>query len=382
MNQNSSNLRVLMLSTDRQIFTPGSRAEERMKEYGSLVEELHIVVLADAAHSLKDTQLSPNTWVYSTNSRVKFLRPIDGARIGKKIILNQKFVRGRSVITAQDPFECGWAALSVKNKWRLPLEVQLHTDPFSPYFKGFLNILRKGIASRVLHNADTVRVVSLAVAKKLAGATHAPVNVLPIYVKQAIQEAPISFDLHARFGWKFVLLCVARLVPEKNLDLALESLALVKRKYPDTGLVIVGDGPEKKKLKSAVKKLGLNGFVEFPGWQNEMGSFYKTANVFIQTSYFEGYGLAFVEAGLCGLPVITTQVGVAQEFSDGKELYFIPQNAPGVLADKIIELLENNQKRENLKFNLKNSLTEKLISKEEYLKQLVGNWEISARKIS
>jgi glycosyltransferase involved in cell wall biosynthesis len=381
MNQSSSNLKVLMVSTDRQIFIPRSAVQERMKEYGALVEELHIVVLTDAAHGFKEIQLSANTWAYPTNSWMKFMRPIDGGRLGKKIVFNRRFVRGRSVVTAQDPFECGWAALSVKNKWRLPLEVQLHTDPFSPYFSGFLNNLRKGMAGRVLRRADTVRAVSQAVGGMMAGRTPAPVTVLPIYVDKSIQEAPISFDLHARFGWGFVLLAVARLAPEKNLGLALEALALVRKKYPDTGLVIVGSGPEENELKNYARKLGLSGFVEFPGWQNELGSFYKTANIFIQTSRFEGYGLALVEAGLCGLPVLTTEVGVAREFTDGKELYFLPQGEPEIIAQKIIELIENNSKRENLKFNLKNSLIEKLISKEEYLQRLAGNWETLAKKV-
>lgn len=382
MNQNSSNLRVLMVSSDRQILVPGSAASERMKEYGGLVEELHIVVLADAAHSLKEVQLSQNTWAYPTHSWVKFMRPFDGGRLGNKIIYNRKFVRGRSVVTAQDPFECGWAALSVKNKWRLPLEIQLHTDPFSPFFSGPLNTVRKMVARKVLRRADAVRAVSQAVAGEVVKHSRAPVSVLPIFVDaRRVEEATVSFDLHARYGWGFVLLAVARLSPEKNLGAVLEALALVRKKYPDTGLVIVGSGPEEPKLKSLVKKFGLNGFVEFAGWQNELGSFYKTANVFIQASRFEGYGLALVEAGLSSLPVLTTPVGIAQEFQDGKEIYLMPHDDPEAASIKIIDLIENNQKRENLKFNFKNSLREKLISKDEYLRRLAGNWEILSRKI-
>ena len=148
-----------MISSDRNILAPGSAVSERMKEYGALVEELHIVLLSDLGHGLKERQLSENVWVYPTNSFINFLRPLDAGQLGKKIIFEKKFVRGKSLITA-DSIECGWAALRIKRKWRVPLEIQFHTDPFSPYFSGFQNMVRKFFARKVLRNADAVRVVT------------------------------------------------------------------------------------------------------------------------------------------------------------------------------------------------------------------------------
>lgn len=370
-----------MVSSDRNVVVPGSTVAERMKEYGALVEELHIVLLSDKSHDFKETQIGKNVWVYPTNSWTKFMRPIDAASLGKRIVYEKKFVRGRSVITAQD-FESAWAGLKVKRKWRLPLEVQVHTDPFSPYFSGFQNYVRKLQAKKILRSADSVRVVSESLARQVASLTGTEIRVLPIYIDwEKIEKSRVTFDLHARYGWQFVLLSVARLAPEKNLPLALEALALVREKYPDTGLVIVGSGPEENQLKSLVGKMRLDGHVEFAGWQNDLGSFYKTANAYLQTSFFEGYGLSLVEAGLSGLPVVTTPVGVAQEFADGKELLVAPVGRPDVFAARIIELMESNQKRENLKLNFKNALESKLISKETYLKRLLENWEKTAQKV-
>lgn len=359
-------IKVLMIGTDRNLLVAGSAVSERIKEYGQLVEELHIVLLSDSSHGLKETKLAPNVTVYPTNSSFKFFRPFDAARLGKKIVFNKKFVRGKSIITTQDPFECGWAGLKVKNKWRLPLEVQIHTNLNSPYFSGFINNIRKIIAKLVLANADSVR----------------DVKTLPIYVDKAkIENARISFDLHARYPWHFIILTVSRLSPEKNLNLALEILALVRQKYPSTGLVIVGAGPEEQSLKLKVKSLKLEGAVEFVGWQNELASFYKTANVFLQTSLFEGYGLSLVEAGLSGLPVVTTSVGMAEELEHGKDAYIYPAERPDFFAAGIIELVESNQKRENLIFNLKKTLESKLLSKEEYLRRIKANWDDTAKKV-
>ena len=379
---NFGGMKVLMIATDRNLFVPGSAVAERTKEYGNLVEELHLVVLADSAHGLKDFQLAPNIWIYSTNANFKFLRPFAAARLGKKIVFEKKFVRGRGVITTQDPFECGWAGLKVKRKWRLPLEVQLHTDPFSPHFNGFLNIIRKRLAKKVLSKADKVRVVSHALQTKITPFTRAAISVLPIYVdKEKIENAPISFDVHTRYPWRFILLAVSRLTEEKNLPLAFKILSLVRAQFPDTGLLVVGSGVEERKLKATVKKFKLDGAVAFVGWQNDLGPYYKTANLFLQTSFFEGYGLSLVEAGLSGLPVVTTSVGLACELEHGKDAYIFPIKHPELFAEVIMDLIEHNAKRENLKLNLKKVLDTKLISKDNYLSQMKTSWEETATKI-
>ncbi|MFZ2484924.1 MAG: glycosyltransferase [Minisyncoccia bacterium] len=359
-------IKVLSIGSDRKLFEEGSAVSERIKEYGNLAEELHIVVFALKSLGLKEKQLAPNVWIYPTNSSSRWSYVRDASELGKRLVVEKKFVRGLSVITTQDPFESGLAGLRVKNKWRLPLEVQLHTDPNSPYFTGFLNRIRKIIAKRVLANADSVR----------------DVKTLPIYVdKEKIENGQITFDLHTRYPWRFILLTVSRLAPEKNIGLALRALALVRARFPDTGLVIVGSGPEEGKLKALARELKLEGGVEFAGWQDNLASFYKTANAFMQTSFFEGYGLALVEAGLSGLPVITTPVGIATELENEKDAYIYPANRPDLFANGVIDLIENNQKREGLRTNMKSTLDKKLISKVDYMAQIKANWEKTSQRI-
>ncbi len=375
-----------MISGDRNVLVPASPVSERMKEYGAMVGELHIILMCDKSHaqSLKiensKLKISDNVWVYPTNSFYKIFRPIDAARLGKRIVLEKKFVRGRSLITCQD-MESGWAGLRIKNKWRIPLELQMHTDLFSPYFGSFQNSVRKFFMRRIINGADSIRVVSENLKSKVLNIRpEANVYVLPIYIdKNRIENAQIKFDLHARYPWQFILLSVARLAPEKNLGLAIESLALVRQRFPNTGLIIVGSGSEAGSLKQKAGRLNLEGAVEFAGWQDDLASFYKTANVFVQTSLYEGYGLALVEAGLSGLLVVTTPVGIADEFEDGKDLFLC--TTAGQFAGRIIELIESNQKRENLRFNLKKTLEAKLLSKEVYLEALQAEWGRIAGRI-
>ena len=376
-------MKVLMISSDRSILALGSAVSERIKEYGTLVDELHIVLLSDRAHGLKDTQLDKNVWVYPTNSLVNLLRPVDAARLGRKIIFDKKFVRGQSIITTQDPFECGWAGMKIKKKWRIPLEVQLHTNPFSSYFKGFQNIVRKLFVRRILRNADSLRVVSSNLKSQISGFSSANIKVLPIYVdRKKIEDSHVTFDLHARYPWRFIMLSVSRLAPEKNLEFMIEVLARVREKFSNIGLVIVGSGPEENKLKMLVKKLELEGAVEFVGWQNDLSSYYKTANAFIQTSLFEGYGLALVEAGLSSLPIITTPVGIALEFIADEDAYIYPAGNADLFVSGILNLIEDNYKREILRTNLKHKLESIVLSKDDYMAQIKDNWENTAKRIT
>ena len=347
------NLKVLMISSDRRLLEVGSAVSERMKEYGKLVGELHIVVFALKSLGFKEKQLAPNVWIYPTNSWSRWFYIFDAARLGKRLVKEKKFIRGLSTITTQDPFWSGLVGVKVKRRWRLPLEIQIHTDLSSPFISKFMKFL----ARRVLRHADSIR----------------DVQTLPIYVdKEKIENVPITFDVHARYPWHFIILMVCRLEPEKNIGLALEALTLVRQKYSDAGLLIVGSGSLDKSF------LGKPG-VELAGWQSDLASFYKTSNVFLQTSLYEGYGLALVEAGLSGLPVLSTPVGIAKELEDGKDLYIC--SSAEQFAERIIELIENNSKRENLRANMKKTLEDKLISKEEYLNKLKTNWEVLSKKI-
>jgi glycosyltransferase involved in cell wall biosynthesis len=376
-------LKVLMISSDRKILAPGSAVAERMKEYADLVQELHIILLSDKSHGLRDTQLASNLWVYPTNSIVSVLRPLDAARLGNRLVLDRKFVRGLSLLTA-DSIECGWAGQKIKSKWRVPLEVQIHNDPFSPYYSGFQNWVRKFHIKKVLKNADSIRVVSEQLKVKIGSyKLEVPITVLPIYVdREKIEEGKITFDLRGRFGWNFVILTVARLEPEKNVGLALEVLALVRQRYPEAGLVIVGSGSEENALKRKARSLDLGSNVVFEGWQESMSTYYKTANVLLQPSKFEGYSMTVVEAGLSGLPVITTPVGIAMEFEHGREAYIYPATNPELFAEGVIELIENNSKRESLRSNMKVALESKLIIKSVYLERILQNWVSTASKIN
>ena len=146
-------MKILMLSTDLKIFESGSESEKRIKDYGSLVEELHVIVKAasDSSTSLgagkqQAASIIGNVFLYPTNDRHKFLYFFNAYRIGKSIIRNWKLEIRNCVITAQDPFETGLVGYWLKRKYKPPLQLQVHTDFLSPYF------LRKSILTAPVLN--------------------------------------------------------------------------------------------------------------------------------------------------------------------------------------------------------------------------------------
>lgn len=328
-------MKIISISTDRKIFEKGSAVRQRMIEYGQLSRELHIIIFSLACDGYVKEQICPNVWIYPTNSRNKFQCIGDAVFTGKKI-------SGSSLVTAQDPFETGLAGFRISKFLSIPLHVQIHTDFLSPYFAShsILNRIRIYIAKFVLPRASRIRVVSERIRKSLAlfKVSDSKIDVLPIFTDIAkIQNTPPTFDLKKKYPqFDFLILMLSRLEPEKNISLALDTLLIVKKNFSRIGMVIVGEGSQKAKLESLVESLGLKENVVFEPWKDDAFSCYKTADIFLSTSDYEGYGLTLIEAAILGCPIVCFDVGVVG-FELPKDLVFLSENNAKLLAQKIIE---------------------------------------------
>jgi len=299
--------------------------------------------------------------------------------------------RSEWLITAQDPFETGFVGLKLKKKYKAPLQIQAHTDFLSRYFwrESFKNKIRVLMAERLLKQADCIRVVSNRIKEslqktKLVG-SKIPISVLPIYTEASSVQAPTFTDitkegsdsnladLHVRYpSHNFIILMASRLTREKNIPLALKAMKLVVKHFPGALLVIVGDGPEKKELQAFAKPLGGN--VVFEPWTANLNLYYQTADLFLLTSNYEGYGRTVVEAQLAGLPAVMTDVGCAGDIvRDGEGVVVVPVNNVKLLARRIEELVENQEFREKLREGAK-QVAKRLLQKEEYLAEYKKSW--------
>lgn len=132
-----------------------------------------------------------------------------------------------------------------------------------------------------------------------------------------------------------------RLHPRKRIDLALDFFALVHARHPDARFTIIGpDQGEQPMLESKVAELGLADAVRFVGPADlaQIVEHARAASFFVQTSRFEGMGMAVVEAMQLGLAPVVTPVGeIASYVEDGRNGVWFAD--PAAAHDRVEQLL-------------------------------------------
>ncbi len=114
------------------------------------------------------------------------------------------------------------------------------------------------------------------------------------------------------------IVCVARLVPVKNLGLLLEACADLRGRGLEFRCVLVGDGPCRDDLAAARARLRLEDVVELVGAaeQDEVLAWWQRASLAVLTSEREGMPVSLMEAAACGVPAVATAVGGVGELID------------------------------------------------------------------
>lgn len=364
-------MKVLSIGTDRLIFATGSDVRRRLLDYGELFSELHVIVFAKKNLGYKKEQLADNIFIYPTNSRGRLSYLWDAFKIGR--ILLAGGAKEDWTITSQDPFETGLVAWWLKRKRGIKWQAQIHTDFLSPFFarESWLNWLRVKMASFLLPRADKVRVVSERIKKSLETwvLKNEPV-VLPIFVSPELGKVcDSSMDLHKKYSqFSFIILMASRLTREKNFPLALGAFVEVVLARPNIGLVIVGQGPERTSLQNLAKATRSSQQIIFEEWQENLNCYYQTADLFLLSSNYEGYGRTIIEAGLNGCPVLTTDIGIVGEIVKESNALICPVGDEDCLVQKISWAIANHGQLPSLGAQLKNDLSQKIINnKGDYL---------------
>jgi len=138
---------------------------------------------------------------------------------------------------------------------------------------------------------------------------------------------------------------VARLVPEKAIDVFIKAALKVVNKIPQTTFLIVGDGPLRGILEGLVSKLGLRPNFIFTGFRTDVPNLISVFDVGVLSSIFEGFGYVILEYMAQGKPVVATGVGGIPEIVEDKETgLLVPAGNPELLAEAIISLLQDKDK--------------------------------------
>lgn len=366
-------MRVLSISSDRKIFEKGSNVLLRLLDQASLLEELIIVVFTlenQHYHGFTEGKLT----VLPTNSKSKYLYIRDAYKISNQY-------QNIDIISTQDPFESGIVGLLLKWKLKAKLQMQIHTDIMSPFFRksNFLNFLRFLISRFTIVFADGIRAVSerIKISLERSFSKKLNIDVLPVFVDLKRPGEGVFVDLHTKYSeFDFIIVTVSRLEKEKNLPLLIDAFndALVYIK--GAGLVIIGDGSERLALERRVKDLGIEKSVKFVGWQKDLVGFYESADLYVSTSNFEGYGLSLLEAGFYGLPIVSTDVGIMGEvYKDNVGGLVCPVGDKDCLVHKIVEIRKFVDVRTRISNGARISARGAIWAKENHKNKFLKLWK-------
>jgi len=252
------------------------------------------------------------------------------------------------VIHAQDPY-AAFAVLPLAQDKKIPLVITNHgpvmrESEFGPGYKNFVDLMER----TAYQNAKAI----ILVGEHLKSSVLPKASDTPYFV---IHNAIDIEDFLAKGQKEYLnlpksyILIVARLDPEKGVDVGLRAFQQVLEKHSDLNLIIVGDGRLRGELKKLAFRLGITKRIQFLGWvsSNNVSALYRKAKIVWITSrpfrnIQEPLGIVALEAMVWGRPIVASQIGgLAEIFSKGGALLVPPDN-PQKLAEATLTFLKDS----------------------------------------
>lgn len=223
-----------------------------------------------------------------------------------------------------------------------------------PLYMSMHNLVRADISGRVrsaiyrwgevLAVRSSVR--TFAPSEEIAGHLRSTVKVDParievLYLGVGEPAAARRTSAEVRAEWGVpsgskVVITVARLAPQKALDVLLRSIAEIEGVY----LVVVGDGPLEAQLRALAESLRLEDRVVWMGFRDDVHDQLRAADVFCLTSLWEAVSLAAQEAVLLEVPVVASDVGGIRELIEhGVGGLLVPKNDVASLVLALADVL-------------------------------------------
>ncbi len=288
-----------------------------------------------------------------------FLHPAAGSRlfqVGHILRTAHALLAERPylILTSHDYgfFYNGIAAYLIHRRTGLPYLSEIHHVPGHPRPAGLrerLDLpLNRVYARFAARHAVAIRVVNRVEMPDLLrsfGVPAAKVRVIPSLYLDTEVFRPLPVEKQHD-----VLLC-GRLVRNKRFDLALEAVGLLKDEGRRVSVLLVGDGPLRERLFQLARALGIASQIvheRFLATAADLARAYNSARMLVCASTSEGGPRVTCEAMACGVPVISTPVGIMTELvRDGFNGLFFHWRA-GELAEHMRTLLDDPALAKNL----------------------------------
>ena len=338
----------------------------------------------------QDPQPTKNTKVVSISLHKHFLGIL--FRQLKLAAAIYKYGKNADLIYAQGPVVVGFTAIIVGKILSTPTIVKFVGDiaweeaerrgKTTLGLEQFVKDDRKSVRIRLLQRAQKLSlqwadkiVVPSEYLKKILRQLYKIQTVKIEVIDNAVAMPKIKKDKKNRS--KKTILASGRLVSHKRFDLVIQAFkALIEKMKKEEAkklkLVIVGDGPERKRLQALIHSEGLHGKVKLVGSLGK-GKYYErlaSSELFVLASSYEGLSHAIIEAMLLKVPVVASDIpGNRGAITNGKTGILVPARVKN-FAEAIQKMLTDEQFAERVSKNAKKNAQERF-TWETHLKRLV-----------
>ncbi len=348
-------MKLLMISGDRIL------AEGKQGAFYATLEELskHFeridVITPEVKNQKSEVSFFGNVYVHPSHCGLWY-QPWWILKKGKELI-NQHH---HAVMTVHEfpPFYNGIGAKKLHRATGIPYTLEMHHLVGFPKPASLSEcigkLMTKWFFAWDARTAKAIRTVNEEVLKKLTahGVLREKIKVVPsFYLDRTLLAPDTSIEK------MYDLVSAGRLVANKGFFSLLDAL----KELPDRTLLIIGDGPLRKKLQHHAHALGIASRVTFIGWLATSSDVYRalqSGKVFIMNSTSEGGPRVALEAMALGLPVLSTRVGVMSDVLQDHRNGIFTHGDCSDLAAKIKELLDQPELRERIGMEARN-ITEK-----------------------
>ena len=282
-----------------------------------------------------------------TDRRVAFRGFFEATKVAREVKLD--------IVHTQTEFALGMIGKYVAHQLKIPAIHTYHTM-YEDYLHYVLNghLLRpyhvKQFTNAYLKNMDGVIAPSKRVEALLKRyRVNIPMRVIPTGVDINSLNKLETVDVRKELDIPDdvpVLLTLSRVAEEKKIDRILNAMPEILDEFPETRLVIAGDGPDMDVLQEQVERLTLEDSVIFTGDipHDDVGSYYKMADLFVSASDTETQGLTYIEALASGTRCVVYDTDYTEHVFDDEEFGKV-FNGPGEMLNEILFYLRKGRKQ-------------------------------------
>ena len=228
-----------------------------------------------------------------------------------------------------------YSAVKALKKYDIPIVMTEHSSVIN---KEDIDPLDRKVAQYVYKNVDKIITVSPTLQKRIKDTFQADSTYIPNVVDLKI----FSYKSKINNDDEFRIVSVGNLIPLKRMSRLIDGFSQFVLEHKKSKLVIFGDGPERAILQRQITELNLTNEVVFMGScpRKQIAEALESAACFVLVSSSETFGVAYIEALACGVPVVATTCGGPEGFVHVENGMLIPVDDEKALLEAMTTMYD------------------------------------------